>query len=323
MKKILLLVGGAAALIAAITGCSSVEWNEISYASPGNEVALEPGAKVRVFAAGEKDTMMPVVKTIMKEFSETEQFKIDLEDPDYWVVVNGGSKFHADSAEEATHNKKVFVTQKGNDSGGEDVLVTTDNKSSTSAMVVSIAIYSVKNLAPVYYFDVPIYDADFKGASQAIKDEDGYRTMFSDQIVKKIKDAFLDQKRGVKTALPKKADETMKNALLRGDVKAVVERAEKILPGDFNAYIEEISKGNYASKEEKEANLRNYYVLALAKEINNFGVKNLNELHAQHVAILKFTDDSGLETACPNSLARIEAKLRQMRALGKTTNEEE
>ena len=115
----------------------------------------------------------------------------------------------------------------------------------------------------------------------------------------KIKDAFLTQKRSIETALPKNADGDMKDAIRKGDVKAVQTRAKQIIPQSFDDFMKDIVAGKYKDNaDEMEGKL-----------------SNLKKLHALHVAILNQTKGDGLVIACPNSLARIESKLKLMQAL--------
>ena len=72
--------------------------------------------------------------------------------------------------------------------------------------------------------------------------------------------------------------------------------------------------GKY-EEEEQETKLCNYYMQALAMEVNELKPENLKKLHAQHLAIMNLTTDDGLKTACPNTLARLEAKLNMLQAL--------
>lgn len=314
MKKSLLTIGSAATLLVAISGCSSVNWENVGYVSPANEVNLKANPSIKIIAVGNKEMMSPVVSKIRGEFAKSGQFKLDAETPDYWIVLKGARKFRADDSKAIPFNKKVEKVARKNDAGGQEYIQRTDHNSSTATALLSIAVYGVKDLSPVYYFDVALYDADFKTGN--VRAESDYNSAFEKQIIAKIKDAFLTQKRDVETALPKNADGSMKKSLLAGNAKAVIERAKQIIPQDFDAFMKDIVAGKYKDKkDEMESKLSNYYILALAQEIGNFEPANLKKLHAQHVAILNQTKEDGLTIACPNSLARIESKLKLMQAL--------
>lgn len=332
MKKSLLTIGGAVTLLVALSGCSSVDWENVGYVSPANEVNLKANPSIRIIAVGDEKMMAPIVRRIEDEFanSEQEQFKrkpirktsetseeryeLDSENPDYWVVLRGERKFREDDLQAATYNRKVEKASSEDESGGKEFIQTVEHYSSTASAFLSVAVYGVKSLSPIYYFDVALYDADFK--SGQVRSASDYNTAFEEQLIAKIKDAFLIQKRYIETAFPKNADHYMKESLLAGNAEDVIERAKDIIPQDFDSFVKDIAAGIYKEREEEmESMLSDYYLLALAQEINNFEPDNLRKLLKRHVAILEQTNEDGLITACPNSLARIESKLRLLQAL--------
>lgn len=314
MKKHLFALGGAVTLSLIITGCSSVKWEGVNYLSPATEVNLKANPGVKIVALGNQKMLNPLVDTITREFAKSGQFKITTENPDYWLVFNGEAGFRTDDANAAKYNKKVTKVKNENKGGGYEYLTSADHSSSASTQFLSVAVYSVKDLAPVHYFDIALYDADFK--SGAVRDEKAYNALFTKQIISKVKDAFLTQKRTVNTAIPKAADSTMIKALLQGNSQGVIARAKVVIPAEFDKVIADAKAGVYKEKEDVlEEMLCNYYVLALAQEINNFAPANLQALHRQHVAILNYAKDDALTEAVPNTLARIESKLKLLQAL--------
>lgn len=314
MKRNLLVLGGAAALAVAISGCSSVSWENVGYVSPANEINLEANPSIKIVAVGNKAMMDPIVAAITSEFAKSGQFKMDAVTPDYWIILNGERRFRVDDAKTIPFNRTVEKVVQQNDAGGYEYMRTVDHNSSAAAALLSVAVYGVKDLSPIYYFDVAMYDADFKGGN--VRGEVDYNKAFDSQIMSKIKDAFLTQKRSIETALPKNADGDMKDAIRKGDVKAVQTRAKQIIPQSFDDFMKDIVAGKYKDNaDEMEGKLSNYYILALSQEIGNFEPANLKKLHALHVAILNQTKGDGLAIACPNSLARIESKLKLMQAL--------
>ena len=52
MKKSLLTIGSAATLLVAISGCSSVNWENVGYVSPANEVNLKANPSVKIINNG-------------------------------------------------------------------------------------------------------------------------------------------------------------------------------------------------------------------------------------------------------------------------------
>ena len=314
MKKRLLLHVGVLLVTLVLCGCSSVSWENVGYTSPANEVNLKSNPSIKVVAFGSSPILSPLVKSINQELVRSGQLKTGTGQPDYWIAIYGEKDFRTDDAAAKPFNRKVEMVQKRTGGGGQDVLQTVDHNTSAAAEFLNVVIYGVSNLSPVYYFDIVLYDSDFK--SGAVRGEADYNREFSKQIIAKFRDAFLVQKRVVETAFPDNGDSKMKKALVAGDTKAALARAKELVPQEFDAFVADVSAGKYKDKaDEMETRLSNYYLLALANEIGNLEPGNLQKLHAQHVTILKLTTEDGLSTAVPNSLARIEHKLKLLRAL--------
>lgn len=222
--------------------------------------------------------------------------------------------YRADNRQAALFNRNVKKVREEHVHGGQERIQKTDYLSSAAAASMSVAIYSVKDLAPVYYFDVVLYDSDFLPGKVRTAQE--YYAMFAEQIINKFNDAFLIQRRQIETAIPKNADPILKNALVSGNAEGVIEQGKAYLPEPFEKYIEDVLAGKYKGQEDQvEEKLSNYYVLALAQEMGSFDIALLKKLHAQHVTTLSLTESSGLKIACPNSIARIESKLKLLQAL--------
>ena len=314
MKQRVALTSVLALLVAFICGCSSVKWTKIEYLSPANEINLKNSPSVKFIAADKRGGTVVLTKMIANEFVKSGQFKADEKNPDYWIVVRSGQMFRADTPQTALYNRTVKKLSKSTKSGGYEYIQTTDHKSSAAAASLSVAVYSVKDLAPVYYFDVALYDSDFtKGKIRTGKE---YSRLFSKQIIEKFKDSFLTQKRSIETAIPKNADNVMIKAIQSGNVAQVKEFAKSYISEPFDKFMADVYAGNYKDKKAvMENKLSDYYILALAQEMGSFDIALLKKLHAQHVATLNLTESSGLETACPNTIARIESKLKLLQAL--------
>lgn len=314
MKQSLVLTSVIVLLGAFICGCSSVKWTKIEYLSPANEINLKNSPRVKFIAADKRGRTVALTKVIANEFAKSGQFKVDEKDPDYWIVVRSGQMFRADTPQAALYNRNVKKVSRSNQAGGQEYIQTTDHKSSASAASLSVAVYSVKDLAPVYYFDVAMYDSDFTNGK--VRSGKAYSALFSKQIIEKFKDSFLTQKRAIATAIPKNADNVMINAIESGNAAQVKNFAKTYIPEPFDKFMADVYAGNYKDKKDiMENKLSDYYILALAQEMGSFDIALLKKLHAQHVATLNLTESSGLETACPNTIARIESKLKLLQAL--------
>lgn len=313
MRKDVGILGVSAVLAAVISGCASVDWVNVGYASPASEINLKANSSVRIIALGNRAMTVPITAAVAAEFARSGQFRTDAETPDYWIVLNGDRRFRADDADARLFNRKVEKLTHRDADGGHEYIRTTNHNSSSAAAVLSVAVYEVKKLSPVCRFDIVVYDSDFKGGN--VRNAGEYNRAFSRQIVLKIKDMFLTRKRRVETALPMNADRVMRKALETGDMPSLRQRADQVVPQSFDEFMKDIASGRYKGKtEELEQKLSNYYVLAVAEEVDNSAPAALKRLHARHMAILNQTSADGLVTACPNSLARIENKLKLMQA---------
>ena len=314
MKKFLLRLGGTAAVATIISGCSSVDWAQVGYSSPANEINLKANPKVKIVSLTNDASLNHLTAIIAAEFTKSGQIKIDDVKPDYWIVLAGERAFRADNKAATQFNRKVEKLENKNAVGGCESMKETANMSTAATQLVSVAVYSINDLSPVYYFDVALYDADFKPAG--VRGEVEYNKKFSAQIIAKMKDAFLAQVRTIDTALPKNADRQMRREMEENDANAVIARAKQVIPQEFDEFIADVTAGKYKEKtDEMECKLSNYYVLALAREVGSAEPENLKTLHAEHITILTRTNEDGLSIACPNSLARIENKLKLLQAL--------
>ena len=314
MKRNIVFTSVTVLLGTFICGCSSVKWTKVEYLSPANEINLKNSPRVKFIAADKQGRTVFLTKMIANEFVKSGQFKVDEKDPDYWIVVKSGQMFRVDTPQAALYNRNVKKMSKSNQAGGYEYIQNTDHKSSAGAASLSVAVYSVKDLVPVYYFDVALYDSDFSNGK--IRSGKDYSTLFSKQIIEKFKDSFLTQKRSIETAIPKNADSVMIKAIESGDVAQVKEFAKSYIAEPFDQFMADVYAGNYKDKKAiMENKLSDYYILALAEEMGSFDIVLLKKLHAQHVATLNLTESSGLETACPNTIARIESKLKLLQAL--------
>jgi hypothetical protein len=319
----MLVSAGAAVLLSVAGGCST-PLPQISYLTPGNDVFLDSKPVVNVVATGDETMMTPLVTAVRSEFAKSNQFVVSEESPDYLIVMNGEEQYRKDKDSEIIYNRKVEKSSVENDSSGNEVIVASDKDSSAFSGVLNVAVYSVKDLSPVCYFDIPLYDSDFKTKGDAVRGAGDYEKTLQAQMVEKMKDAFVSQKRAVPTIFPKRGDDRLKSLLENGKAQEAIERGKVVLPLEFEAFMENAINGKYAkwtdffcSNSEIEENLSNYYLVSIAEEMEDYSTETLEKLHARHCAILNQTEDSKLKEACPNALARIEYKLKRNQASGR------
>lgn len=301
-------------LVAVLCGCTPFEWASVEYTMPANEINLKKSAGIRIVAANGKPENIGLANYMSKIFAKSGQFKIDENNPDYWIVIDSAWNFRKDDPKTALFNRKVEKITRKDRSGGQEEITATDYNSSSAAAFLSIAVYSVKDLIPVYYFDFSVYDADFE--SGAVRTREQYYGIFLQKFIDKFKDSFMTKKRRIETAIPKNADKKMIRSILSGDAAGVIRQAKTCIPDPFDKFMTDVYAGKYKGKSRLvETKLSDYYILALAREMGSFDINLLKKLHDQHVAILNLTESSGLKTACPNTIARIESKLKLLQAL--------
>ncbi len=308
---------GAVLCVAIAGGCYSPKVVYNSYPTTVfAEVALKNDAKMKIVSAPDSESLCQVLRT---EFSKTKRFSIVDGEADYWMIVNALSDVRTDTAGQIPFNDKTEVVAVGAKSdevgAAHETLAVQRRASRTLAKGVSIAIYEVGRLAPIHYFEIPVYDGAFKvagGADVATKEE--MEKELTEQIVGRVKDVFVTQVKNVETPVPEEASAELKRAMLSDDAaKAVVDAARTILPQTFNDFLTDVQAGKYADqKDVLVQKLSDYYVLAIAREIGCLDAKTLKELHAQQVAILQLSTTDSLALACPVALARLEYKLANL-----------
>ena len=314
MKKRTILTGAAVLLVSILCGCSSVKWERLSYVTPANEINLKKKAAVKFTAAENRPEINMLVKLIADRFAGSGQFQVDEKNPDYWIVIGSERNFRTDDPKTVVFNRHVEKARQSNQYGGHEFIKVTNHQTSSAAAFVTVAVYSVRDLAPVYYFDTVMYDSDFSTGN--IRSQKEYYGEFTRQIIAKFQDSFLVRNRRIETAIPKNADTALKDALSRNDAAGVITAAERCIPEPFDQFMSDVYAGKYKDNDSlMETRLSDYYILALAQEMGSFDIALLKKLHAQHVAILNLTESRGLRIACPNTLARIESKLKLLQTL--------
>ena len=301
--------------MALLAGCSHVQEMQAVYLTPAGSVNFRKGSGIRVAVTGDRKLADgTLLAALRKEIASNGQYPLDRERPDYWIFLTEEGAFHKDNAREAAANRKVFMTTRENDSGGENLISTTDAVSSSAVRHLTAGVYRARDLAPMTYIDLIVSDGDF--APESVRDEQAYASLFANQILGRLQEAFLTGKRPLPTLLPKGVDTIMVMELSRGNKAKVIARAKQIIPEKTAEVIARLEKAEEAGEREAlEAKLRNHYMLALAEELDDCSAANLRRLHARHVAILSSTDDAGLKEAIPDTLARIEQKLEFLNSL--------
>ena len=289
---------GSVGVALLLGGCASVEmapYNVTSFA----EVPLKDKAIVNIVA--NNDAMKPIAETLKAEFAKSGAFKVADENADYWFVLSGLGQYVKSSPQ-----KKVTVAKKETAGGGQDILVESAQNLASAAKGVSVAVYETKTLAPVHYFEIPIYAGD--NTEKAVRTEDVYDASFRKDVVERVKDAFITQTKPVETPMPKDADADLRVLFAKGDYLGFVKKYQTLGKIDLAKLCEQLRTKTYQG-DDAEKRLCNYYLYLLIKESRTLDPAELAEIRNRQLLILETCDNKGLAESVPVALARLEYKL--------------
>lgn len=308
MKKSWFSIGASLLL----GGCASVEMAQYTVTSFA-EIPLKKHAKVKVVA--NDGALAPVADSIRSAFAkEGENFKVVEKDADYWFVLNGLSQYVNSEPQ-----KRVSVVKQENAAGGTEVFAAEMRNLASAAKGVSVAVYEAKALAPVHYFEIPIFTGD--NTRKAVRSAAVYEGSFSKDVVERVKDAFITQKKQVETPIPLEADGELRDLFARG--------GEEFAKGDGRAYApflmkyrqlgacdlatlcEQLRTKTYEG-DDADRKLGNYFLFLLVREALTLDPEKLGKIKDEHQMILRASEAKGLAEAVPVALARLEYKLANL-----------
>lgn len=306
-------------------GCASVEMAQYMVTSFA-EVPLEKQAKVKFVA--NSDAISTVVDTLKSEFSKESGFRVVEEDADYWFVLNGADQY-ANGAPQ-----KVFsVAKMDNGATGSEVVEETAMNLASATKSVSVAVYDARSLAPVRYFEIPIYAGAM--TKDAVRDANGYEQDFAKEVIERVKDAFITQEKKVETPISCAGDATLRDLFKKAGESADIEksyadvskaicqkyaefvRRYKLVHGkiDLAKLLSVIRSKEYDGKVSADEVLSDYQMYLLISEFNatrKGDVASLRKIRDQHLMILENSEEKGLVEAIPVALARLEYKLANL-----------
>ncbi|MBP5639517.1 MAG: hypothetical protein J6X55_08565 [Victivallales bacterium] len=307
----------ALAMILLFSGCASkVMWVELGYKTPGSSgVALKKDATIKLIGSGEKQLATATLQRIAQELAKHKNGGVkvisDANTPsDYYVLMNMSASHKVAPKESVPFNARKIRQEQDGKSGGKDIIAKIEGTPDVSgAMQVSVAIYSTAGLEPVHYFELALYDGDFRTENGKVRGNEQFVRDFTWQVGKAFADMFVSDSRSIKTAIPKEnADSVMVQALKAGSLQDAEARAHSLIPDRFDDFIAKVKGVGEKERKQFDSALCSYYLLAIARELGNYDIENLRTLHSQYSQILLFTQNAGLAEACANSLARIEKK---------------
>lgn len=295
-------------------GCASVEMAQYTVTS-FPEVALKASEEkpASLKLVSNDDSLAPLVGALKSEFGKRKDFRVVDDAADYWFVLGGAQQY----LKGKTHKRHSVVAQDAGN-GGSEVIVAEELNLVSAAKNVSVAVYEAKNLSPVHYFEIPLYSGDNSKASA--KGEDVYAVEFSRDVVERIMDVFLQQKKDIETPMPKEADGKLRELFAKKDYVAF-DAQFKTLGIDLKklvAAVKSVENGNADDATKKyakdlDAKLGAYYLNLLVKEAQTMDAEALEDIYNEQLLVLEATEATGLAESCPVALARLEYKLANLK----------
>ena len=313
-------LGAGLALL--LGGCASVEMAQYTVTSFA-EIPLEKQAKVKIVA--NCDELSSIADAIKSEFSKNGGFSVVDENADYWFVLNG-----ADQYANGTPQKVFSVGKRDNDANGSEVIEETAMNLASAAKSVSVAVYEVSTLAPIRYFEIPIYTGAI--TKDAVRDANSYDSAFAKEVIERVKDAFITREKKIETPISCAGDADLRKKFKEAGEKndpeksyaevskaicqkyAELVRKYKLVHGkiDLVKLLSVIRSKEYDGKIAPEVVLADYQMYLLIDEFNatrKGDVATLRKIRDQHLMILENSEEKGLAEAIPAALARLEYKL--------------
>lgn len=295
-------------LLLLLGGCASVEMAQYTVTSFA-EVPLNEKAKIKIVS--NSDGLDTVVDALTEGLSKSGSFSVVDDKADYWFVLNGLDDYSASKP-----LKTVSVVKQENESGGTETFAETSRNLASAAKGVSVAVYETKTLAPVHYFEIPIYSGDNTDA--AVRGKDVYDEAFSKEVVERIMDAFITQQKQVETPIPLEADSGLRAAFVKGGdafakdnaaaYKPFLEKYKQLGAIDLAKLCEQLRTKTYEGSDADKL-LGNYYLYLLVKEAMTFDPGKLAAIKQEQLMILEASNAKGIAEAVPVALARLEYKL--------------
>lgn len=304
MKRVWMPLG--AALI--LGGCATVEMAQYKVTS-FPEVPLSASEKkpAKLKFVSKDQSLDGVVSALTAEFGKQKSYKVVSEEADYWFILSGSEQY----AKGLPHNK-ISVKVQESQNGGEDVVAKESIQTASAAKIMSVAVYETKTLAPVHYFEIPLYNGE---AAASVKSETEYAATFTRDVVERFMDVFVQQNKDVEIPIPLEADVALRKAFAAKDYSKF-----KTAPVDLKKLCSAIAaveagtadEAKKALAKDAEKKFGDYHLYLLAKEAQTMDVEELKSILDEQLTIIEKTDAAGLAEACPVALARLEYKLANL-----------
>ena len=295
------LIWGAGLLLL-LSGCATVEmadYNVVSFA----DVALREGAKVQIKAMD--PGLNPVVEALEKSFAENGKFQVVDADADYWIVLAGSEQYGTSAI-----GTKKSVEERNNGEAGRDVLMPHDINLSSAARSLSVSVYEAKNLTPVTYQDVCIYDGDC--TEQTARQETDYKKMLEKDVIERLEDMFLTRAKAAKIPVPLEANRDLRKFFKEKKYVDFLKRYRELGTIDLNNYRTKAFAGTLTKEDKLDERMANYYLYLLVRESVRHDPEILRKTLGEHLSIIESTTAKGVVDSVPVALQRIEMQLKNI-----------
>lgn len=296
-------------------GCASVEMAQYSITS-FPEVPLRASEKspVKVKFVANAEGAQKFVDAVKVEFAKRKEFSVVDEGADYWFVVGGAQQYMKGGA----HRKFTKGMQEAG-AGGAEIIAEQSINLASVAKNTSIAVYETKTLAPVHYFEIPLYTGDNGG--DAVKSEADHSVALARDAVERFMDVFVRQVKDIETPIPLRADSELRKLFKARDYRGFLLRYKTLGCINLEKYCEAMRKIESGEADDadkilaKDAEMRfaNYYLYLLVREALVMNPEVLEKTLEEHLRILESCEENGLVESCPVALSRLECKLSNLR----------
>lgn len=297
MNKSSLFQMGVLGIVAAVVcgGCSTPVEMSTYRVKTLPEISLKSHAAIKIVA--ENDEVEPLAESLRKAFGDSGEYSVVDDNADYWLVV-GGLQAVSDGGSLET----MVVDKK--ETG--DAIVTKTRNVSSAASGLSVVVYDTASLSPVTYLDLSSFDGDcHEGVARTAAD---YSESFKQNLVERVKDAFLVQDKNIQVPVPMEADAELRTLFKQGRYLDFVRRYKMLGCVDLRGLRDQLHSGasQKLQKEEVARKLGNYYLYLLIRESVVRDQPRLKKTADEHLMLLETAEVKGLTESVPTALGRIE-----------------
>lgn len=304
---------------------------------PNAEVNFEVPSKLSIIKKGSLLRIIPSKSSRRETPGFAKELSGRLNKAGYFKVGNGGNPKYVmsldtfwadrcDNNKEKNYNIRYFAKTKTYKDGSSTDYITHDYGASyTSSLVGAVAIYEVRSIEPLAYFNVSAEDTQWvrsgnKSQAKVACDTRKQRRKLMAEIILNINSLLSQERRNIPVILPTAGDSTAKILLKANKAKQAEKRLQEVIPPaklsdltpDLYEKWDEEAEKNETPKRDFSEDLANYYLLNMAKEARGISQESALQIHDAYIAILLKSNDKSLINASADSLARLEETAKRL-----------